>query len=732
MKKHHTQHGEVIRLGAVIGQGGEGTVYRVVKNDTLVVKIYKEISKQPNESPQAYVARSHTVRRGQEQKILAMVANPPYDAMHSHGHVSIAWPTAAIYEGKQFVGFCMPKVNGFKVYDVLQPQVRSKNHPQWNHRTLYRLAYNMAKAVDALHRKGYVIGDINFHNMLCHDNALVTLIDCDSMQVRDAQGQSYRCLVGMPEYTPRELQGADWTVVNRTPDHDCFGFAVILFQLLMQGFHPFAGRCLDPRKEIEQMHVYCITQGIFPYADTTTFAPPKVAPAFTLLPGIIQTNFRLAFTQPGQRPSAASWAEIINAVEKRLQVCAHNPQHYYPSDGGCVPCAVEQNAASITGKLQVTTLPPPVGKPPSGSPSLRTTPPPPASAQSTNTKSTTTWHQQPWWGKLGLVVLFLGVQVLWPSMRWLAVHCWRLLVFLWDTTSIVSRQWLWPALKYLGRVMWQLMGLLGRAIGWFVWTPGARYRVVTVVLLAAMGGAYMMPKGYELWSRIYPQCTATAMTKRQWPMLSPTVIAQMDANVAAAPIQIDGLFVANTTEIQQYRTQFAQCVGNEGVLTPASDTTQVAIAHEYALLAYRRFQYPSIQWHDTRTIMIDIAQAYQTMAPRSGFVHLQLATLATGDTSDTAYDWLIPADGHWSVTGSMATHNRTIYADGYVDGPFSDIQIVDYPTPSRLVAQLARNDVVLILPADAPLMAQYLAMAPLPTDYRVMLIPTEHVYAIPR
>jgi hypothetical protein len=269
-------------------------------------------------------------------------------------------------------------------------------------------------------------------------------------------------------------------------------------------------------------------------------------------------------------------------------------------------------------------------------------------------------------------------------------------------------------------------------MGWFVWAPGARYRVVTAVFLAAIGGVYIMPKGYLLWSRIYPQCTATAMIQQQWPMLPPAVVAQMDAGVAPTPISIDGLFVANKSDIDTYQTQFARCVGDAGVVTTTVDTTQVAIAHEYVLIAYRRFQYPNIQWHDTRMMMIDIAQFYQRMSPRAGFTHLQLATLATADTPDRAYDWLLPTDGHWSMTGTMATHNRKIHADGYVAGPFSDMQIVAYPTPSRLAVQLARNDIVVILPADAPMMAQYLAMAPFPTDYRVLLLPTGNVYALPR
>jgi hypothetical protein len=80
----------------------------------------------------------------------------------------------------------------------------------------------------------------------------------------------------------------------------------------------------------------------------------------------------------------------------------------------------------------------------------------------------------------------------------------------------------------------------------------------------------------------------------------------------------------------------------------------------------------------------------------------------------------------------MRHNNRTIHADGYIDGPFSDIQIGAYPTPSRIAMQLERNDVVIVLSEDAPMMAQYLAMAPFPSEYRVVLIPTGQVYALPR
>ena len=731
MKKYHTRHGE-IRLGAQLGQGGEGAVYRITKNKTTVVKIYNDITKYAHESDQAYATRVRAVRVGQEQKILAMIANPPHDSMRDRGHVSIAWPIDAIYENKQFVGFSMPKVDGFTVYEVLQPNQRVTKHPQWNHHHVYRVARNIATAVDALHRKGYVIGDINFKNIMCHANTLVTLIDCDSMQVRDLHGKLYRCTVGMPEYTPTELQNKNLNEVDRTVDHDGFGIAVLMFQLLMQGFHPFQCISKDPHSVIEQIHVHCITLGIFPYMDQTKFVPAPVAPAFEVLPGTLRNQFVQAFTKPGLRPSAASWSEIIMHVEQRLVPCANNPAHYFPSDGGCVICAVTRNVVRLTGKLPV--IAPPVTPPPPPSrqaaprsphplrPPRPTSPPQPVSIIA---PARVAHLQQTWWGIIVLVLMVLSVQVIWPVTKWLALNCWRLLVFLWYGVSMGSTQWLWPALKWSGRIGW-------RGFRWFVWAPGARYRVVAVVISAVIAGVYFMPKGYQLWSRVYAQCTAAAMIQQQWPMLPPAVRTQIEATEAASVIPIDGVLVVNQTDIQSYRTQFGQCVGDQGVLTPLVDTTHVAIAHEYVLLVYRRFEYPGMQWHQARTIMPDIARMYNRISARAGFVHLHGATIATAATPITAFDWLLPGDGHWFMDGEIADNNRTIHADGYIDGQFSDLQIVSYPTPSRIAVQLARNDVVIVLPEDAPMMAQYLAIAPFPPEYSVVLIPTGQIYAVPR
>jgi len=348
--------GQALKLGKELGAGGEGAVSTIVGSRDMVAKIY----------------HPHRLNRALEAKLRTMVANAPHDATRNSklNHVSIAWPTDIVLDNGTFVGYIMPKIpKSDNLYDLLQPQQRTKQHAQLNHRHLYRTARNLAIAMDAIHQKGYVIGDVNFKNALFNDNALITIVDCDSMQVTDQRGVIHHCLVGVPEYTPPELQGKDFATTTRTPQHDAFGLAVLIFQLLMQGFHPFAGRPTPQAPDVEQSHIYCLKNRIFPYLAGQLFVPPKAAPPYVCLPGQLRTLFERAFTQPGSRPTPSDWEHAISLVEQRLVPCANDAHHYYPSDGHCVICEVDYNVgrrtrtstapSSQTTGLQVPLTPPP-------------------------------------------------------------------------------------------------------------------------------------------------------------------------------------------------------------------------------------------------------------------------------------------------------------------------------------------------------------------------------------
>jgi hypothetical protein len=257
------------------------------------------------------------------------------------------------------VGYMMPKLgHADELYRLIQPQQRLRHHPAMNHRYLYRAASNLARAVDALHTKGYVVGDMNERNVLFTNQALISMIDCDSMQVIDQSQQLFTCGVGVPEFLAPELHGKDLALTQRTSNQDNFTLAILIFKLLMQGFHPFQGRPVPGQTSGEQAHLMCMQQRIFPYLVNQTFEPPLVAPAFTVLPAHLQQMFVKAFTT-ADRPPAREWVRSLAMVEQRLVVCVNDASHVHPSDGRCVLCEIAQNLRTRAVIQTQVALPPP-------------------------------------------------------------------------------------------------------------------------------------------------------------------------------------------------------------------------------------------------------------------------------------------------------------------------------------------------------------------------------------
>jgi len=229
LKCHNSSLPVTLDLGAPLGVGGEARVYTLVNSVAMCAKIY------------------HDPTPAQARKLAAMLANPPDDPMSSQGLISIAWPVDTLHVpdiNGNFVGFLMPRATNMRpLFKVYNPVTRRKETPLFNYEYLHRAGRNIAAAVRGIHRRGYVIGDINESNVLIDPNtALVTLVDTDSFQVSDAtDGAIYRCRVAKPEYTPPELQNTNFRLVDRRPEHDLFGLAILIFQLLMEGAHPFSG-----------------------------------------------------------------------------------------------------------------------------------------------------------------------------------------------------------------------------------------------------------------------------------------------------------------------------------------------------------------------------------------------------------------------------------------------------------------------------------------------------------
>jgi hypothetical protein len=203
--------------------------------------------------------------------------------------------------------------------EVFNPRRRAEVLPQFDRRYLLRTAHNLAAALAALHRSGYVAGDLNESNVLVTPAALVTLIDTDSFQVREERGGKqiiHPCPVGKPEYTPPELQGKPLDEIIRQPDHDAFGLAVLIFQLLMEGSHPFRAQWLasgDP-PPLETR----IANGAYPYVQSPAYPvrPPKNALGIETLHPWVAELLRRSFVDghldPRWRPGPELWARALS------------------------------------------------------------------------------------------------------------------------------------------------------------------------------------------------------------------------------------------------------------------------------------------------------------------------------------------------------------------------------------------------------------------------------------
>jgi DNA-binding helix-hairpin-helix protein with protein kinase domain len=246
-----------------------------------------------------------------------------------------AWPVDLVTDGSGAVrGFLMPRIAARRdVHELYGPKSRAEAFPEADFRFLAHAAANVARAFAVVHEEGHVIGDVNHGNLLVGRDATVTLIDCDSFQIR-AGSDVFTCDVGVPQFTAPELQGRSLRGCVRTQDHDRFGLAVLLFHILYMGRHPFAGRYsgtgeMPIEKAIAEYRFAC---GHDRSALGMTRPPGTVS--LETMGSTIAANFATAFgpVRVGtSRPDATSWLNALKALEDGLQVCSAASWHHYPA-----------------------------------------------------------------------------------------------------------------------------------------------------------------------------------------------------------------------------------------------------------------------------------------------------------------------------------------------------------------------------------------------------------------
>lgn len=312
-------------VAELIGKGGEGEVYAIKGRSGLAVKIYKT-----------------SLRANREGKVRAMVG----EGLAVKTDL-VAYPGEVVTDRRgNFLGFVMRFVSGYRpLHELYSPKSRQRHFPKSDYRFIVHAALNVARAVGKVHQTGCVIGDLNHSGVMVAQDATVALIDADSFQF-NLNGKSYPCVVGVPDFTPPELHGKNLASVQRTIEHDNFGLAVAIFQLLFMGRHPYAGSYKGPDISMGD----AIAQNRFAFSlirrAATQTTPPPGALTLDMFPDNVTRAFENAFgLTPAARPGALDWIHALNALESSLNRCSRVKTHYYPSAaGGCVWCNLAANS----------------------------------------------------------------------------------------------------------------------------------------------------------------------------------------------------------------------------------------------------------------------------------------------------------------------------------------------------------------------------------------------------
>jgi DNA-binding helix-hairpin-helix protein with protein kinase domain len=308
------------RLGPLLAEGGEGRVFRLQGRHDVLAKVYHEPA----------------FHRDLKLELLIELGNKRLLNV-------AAWPLSRLRDATdETIGFVMESLVGWQpLHATYQIKSRLEQHPNRTWRHLVRIARNLATCVHHVHEAGLVIGDLNESNVLVSGESMVKLIDVDSFQCRTA-GRLFACEVGKPELLPPELQGRSLEGLCRTENHDGFALAVLIFQILMFGRHPFAGR---PEVDKEITLEESIEYGWYPYSSARThpISAPKGLDIGWLAPQVRDLFERAFDPEQAVRPSAQEWYRCLKSFEESLGPCNSNQAHvYWEALQTCPWCALEE------------------------------------------------------------------------------------------------------------------------------------------------------------------------------------------------------------------------------------------------------------------------------------------------------------------------------------------------------------------------------------------------------
>lgn len=312
-----TSDGEVLCLATQLESDARGSVFSLA-DTSGVVKLFKPDLRGD---------------KNLKNKLLRMSSTPPWNTTAEESH-RFVWPTNIVTDPdeEQFVGYKseVPRPELQEWTNILDYAVEGVEENRAPRRSFgeellselglggdseftreYTIATELAEAVATLHRDGHAIGNFH-HNRVLTDGQDIVLTGCETFHTR-GENTLHEGARPSSRYAPVDERDSNENLYYT----DQFGLAVHIFQLLMDGFHPFQTEDTTVSEAEEVTLIECSS---YPYhaGDQNNIEPPSGAPNYSTLPSEIQELFEQCFieaqTQPDARPSADDWVRTLNHV----------------------------------------------------------------------------------------------------------------------------------------------------------------------------------------------------------------------------------------------------------------------------------------------------------------------------------------------------------------------------------------------------------------------------------
>ena len=301
-------NGNIYELDHVLGAGGQGAVFRVAKNDFVLVKTPK------NEGEQILPVNDKKEIDAYQNRINYLIALG--DIPH------IARPLRMLSE--PYLGYTLllmsemvPLADAMRIPSADELKEQSMSKMDYIHGTLgngftrkYVILKNLSRILIDLENRGIAYCDLSFNNVFVSKNSKdseVWLIDPDNLHY---QGDFNLC-IGTPLYrAPEVAKGSPNTVKS-----DLFTFALIAFEYLTYS-KPFIGELIDEYDDDgEDEGIETDAElGNIPWVgneDDDSNSQNAGIPMDKVLTGELRELFRRTFeeglTDPSARPSAKEW-----------------------------------------------------------------------------------------------------------------------------------------------------------------------------------------------------------------------------------------------------------------------------------------------------------------------------------------------------------------------------------------------------------------------------------------